>query len=81
MIINISADTVVWFIAVMLVVLSVLLFFTLMAIRALAFIIQTQSESLKRKIPNLGGGGDGGAEMGGLGGVMQLVSGLFGGGK
>lgn len=73
MIIEISADTVVWFIAVMLVVLCALLFFILMAIRILAMVIQENVAKISKKIPNLGGGGNGGG-----GGPMDMLGGLFG---
>jgi len=78
-IIEISADAVVWYIAVLLSVLSVLLFFTLMAIRVLTGVLYTELQALKKKIPSLGGGGAGGD--GGMGGILNIFGGLFGGGK
>lgn len=76
MIIEISADTVVWFIAVMLVVVSVLLFFVLMALRIVALVIQRELSELRKKIPKLGGGGPNGE--GGGGGILDMLGPMVG---
>ncbi len=82
MIINISADTVVWYIAIMLTVLSVLLFLILMALRVATAVINLRLTELQKKIPRFGGGADvRDGEAGGMGGLLQIVGGLFGGGK
>jgi len=81
MIIEITADTVVWFIALMLAAISALLFLVLMALRILVATINVQMAALTKKIPKFGGGGgDSGGEPAGLGGLLQMGMGLLGGG-
>jgi hypothetical protein len=83
MIIEITSDTVLWIIAVALVVLSVLLFLTLMALRVTAAIINTRLLELQKKIPKIPGvtgGAEGGADGGGFN-IMSILGGVLGGGK
>lgn len=78
MIIQITADTVVWFIAIMLVVLCVLLFMAIMALRVLAGVVNYQMTELRKRIPK-GFGGGGKEGEGGAPGIMDIVGGLAGG--
>jgi len=81
MIIEISADTVVWYIAIMLTILSFLGFFILMALRVLTAVLMTELQGLRKKIPSMGGGGGGGDGGGGLGSMLGPIVNMFTGGK